>query len=499
MRSDRKQEEKKNNNKQVITNILAVLYILSIVIFLVLVFMVNVLPALYFAAIILVLALASFPILRALLARPRKPRSGREGRETRKNSKHKAVASVFAVILILVTSLGSYYMGSTLNFFGKISGTKQTHDYYAVVRAESAYEKLADIEGQTVGIMSDSDEIYLQAQEKLKEKVDVSLAELGSFDDVASALLNEEAEVIFFNSAYYDMALEEVEGFTTESTRIIGDIDVTVEQETSAKAVNVTEDPFNVYVSGIDTTGSIGNISRSDVNMVMTVNPKTKTILLTSIPRDYYVTLASKGALDKLTHSGLYGIDETTSTVENLLGIDINYYIKVNFTTVIKLVDTLGGITVNSEYNFSAAGMDGVTYNFVAGPNQLNGQAALAFSRERYSFSSGDNQRVKNQQAVITGIINKCTSSASILTNYAGILNSVEDNIQTNMTQSEMTALVKMQLGDMSGWTIKQCSLSGSGLMTPVYSIPNYNVWVMQPDQSSIDNAKSQIAAVMGE
>ena len=367
------------------------------------------------------------------------------------------------------------------------------------MRAESAYEKLADIEGQTVGIMSDSDEIYLQAQEKLKEKVDVSLAELGSFDDVASALLNEEAEVIFFNSAYYDMALEEVEGFTTESTRIIEDIDVTVEQETSSKAVNVTEDPFNVYVSGIDTTGSIGNISRSDVNMVMTVNPKTKTILLTSIPRDYYVTLASKGALDKLTHSGLYGIDETTSTVENLLGIDINYYIKVNFTTVIKLVDTLGGITVNSEYNFSAAGMDGVTYNFVAGPNQLNGQAALAFSRERYSFSSGDNQRVKNQQAVITGIINKCTSSASILTNYAGILNSVEDNIQTNMTQSEMTALVKMQLGDMSGWTIKQCSLSGSGLMTPVYSIPNYNVWVMQPDQSSIDNAKSQIAAVMGE
>lgn len=503
MRSERKQEEKKSNGKRIATNILAALYTLSVAIFLVLVFLVNVLPALYFIVIVAVLALASFPILKALLARPRKPRSGREGREgreSRKSGKNRAVAAVMAVILILVTSLGSYYMGSTLNFFGKISGTKQTHDYYVVVRADSDYEKVKDIEGQAVGVMtSDGDEIYQQAKERLQKQVDISFAELGSFDSVAGALVNGQTEAIFINSAYYDMALEEVDGFTTESTRILVDIDVTVEQEASAKAVNVTEQPFNVYVSGIDTTGSIGNISRSDVNMVMTVNPKTRTILLTSIPRDYYVTLASKGALDKLTHSGLYGIDETTATVENLLDIDINYYIKVNFTTVIKLVDTLGGITVNSEYNFSAKGMDGVTYSYVAGPNQLNGQAALAFSRERYSFASGDNQRVKNQQAVITGIINKCTSSASILTNYAGILNSVEDNIQTNMTQGEMTSLVKMQLGDMSGWTIKQCSLSGSGLMTPVYSIPNYNVWVMQPDQSSIDNAKSQIAAVMGE
>ena len=231
--------------------------------------------------------------------------------------------------------------------------------------------------------------------------------------------------------------------------------------------------------------------------MVMTVNPQTKTILLTSIPRDYYVDLATKGAKDKLTHSGLYGIDETTATVEDLLGIDINYYVKVNFTTVVKLVDTLGGITVNSDYSFSAKGLDGQTYSFTAGENYLSGEAALAFSRERYSFAEGDNQRVKNQQAVITGIINKCTSSSTVLTNYNGILNSLEDNIQTNMTQSEISSLVRMQLGDMTGWTIQRCSLTGSGMMTPVYSIPNYSVYVMVPDQTSVEAAKAKIGEVM--
>ena len=490
MRSERKQEEKKQNTKNRFAWILAIIYIIAVAAFIVSVFMVNVLPLLYFVILILLLALISFPILRSLLRKDGKTRSGREPAKQKK----KTAASVAAVIVILITSLGTYYMGGTLNFLGKISGTSNTDNFYVVARASSEYEKLKDIEGKTVGIMENSDDTYAEAQEDLKDKVDVSFESMGGFDQLAKALINENTDVIFMNSAYYDMAVEEIDGFTKDSTKILETIDITVEAETSAKSVNVTKDPFNVYISGLDTTGSIGNVSRSDVNMIMTVNPKTKTILLTSIPRDYYVQLATKGAMDKLTHSGLYGIDETTATVENLLGIDINYHIKVNFTTVVKLVDTLGGITVNSDYSFSAGG-----YNFTAGPNNLNGEAALAFSRERYSFASGDNQRVKNQQAVITGIINKCTSSTSILTNYTGILNSVENNLQTNMSQKDITSLVKMQLGDMSGWTIKQCSLTGSSKMTPVYSIPNYNVYVMVPDQSSIDEAKSQISAVMAE
>lgn len=490
MRAERKQEEKKQNNKKRFADILAIVYIIAVAAFIISVFWVNVLPIMYFAILVLLLALTSVPILRSLLGKNSKTRSGRESKKPKK----KTAASAAAIIVILITSIGTYYMGSTLDFFGKISGASQTHDFYVIVRTSSGYESLKDIDGKTVGVMDNADDVYTKAQGSLKEKVNVSFESMGSFDVLAKALLNGDTDVIFMNSAYYDMALEEVDGFTKDSVKILEDINVKVKSEAEAKTVNVTKEPFNIYVSGLDTTGSIGNTSRSDVNMILTVNPKTRTILLTSIPRDYYVKLASKGAMDKLTHSGLYGIDETTSTVEDLLGIDINYHIKVNFTTVVKLVDTLGGITVDSDYSFSAGG-----YNFQAGQNYLNGEAALAFSRERYSFLSGDNQRVKNQQAVITGIINKCASSASILTNYTGILNSVEDNLQTNMSQKDMTSLVKMQLGDMSGWTIKQCSLTGSGKMTPVYSIPNYNVYVMVPNQNSISEAKSQIASVMGQ
>ncbi len=490
MRVERKQEEKKQHTKSKFAKVLAVLYIIAVAAFLAATFIVDVLPLLYFAILIILLALISFPILRSLFRKSDERGNGLDDARPKK----KTAASAAAVIVILIVSVGTYYMASTLSFFDKISGTEQTHDFYVVVKADSKYQKIRDIEGETVGIMDNDDESYSEAKKRLEEKVDIALKDEEGFDNLAKSLIDGKYEAIFLNSAYYELALEEVDGFTEKTTRIIEDIDVTVKTEVNAKNVDVTEEAFNVYVSGIDTTGSIGNIARSDVNMVMTVNPKTKTILLTSIPRDYYVKLASKEAMDKLTHSGLYGINETTETVENLLGIDINYHLKVNFTTVIKLVDTLGGITVNSDYSFSAMG-----YNFSKGPNELSGKAALAFSRERHSFAAGDNQRVKNQQAVIAGIINKCTSSSSILTNYTGILNSVENNINTNMSQSDITSLVKMQLGDMSSWTIKQQSLKGSGKSTAVYSMPNSRVYVMVPDQASVEQAKAQIESVMSQ
>lgn len=198
--------------------------------------------------------------------------------------------------------------------------------------------------------------------------------------------------------------------------------------------------------------------------------------------------------MDKLTHSGIYGIDETTATVGKLLDTDIDYYLKVNFSTVTDLVDELGGITVNSDYAFSTVGFD-----FVEGENFLNGKQALAFSRERYSFSDGDNQRIRNQQAVIVGIINKCAGSPSILTNYTGILGAVKDSMQTSMSQKEIKSLVKMQIGDMRKWTIIRQSVTGDGLMTPVYSMPNTSVYVMVPDKESVESAKIQIDEVMGE
>ena len=442
-------------------------YILIAVFFLISLIRLNVLPTLYLGIAVLLLTVISIILI-------------------------KTSSIAITAILIIVLGFASFNMVGTLDFFNKISGKEQVHNFYVVVKADSEYEEILDIDGEIVGVMAGGGQAYDEAQEKLKEKVDVVFQEEGNYNSIAGALIEEEYEAILINSAYYEMAIEEVDGFNEDTTRILEESTAVYESNDGSKPVNVTKEPFNIYISGIDTSGSISNISRSDVNMIVTVNPTDKTILLTSIPRDYYVELGTIGEYDKLTHTGLYGISETTSTIEKLFGIDINYYARVNFTTVVNVVDALGGITVNSDYSFYAGG-----YGFSAGENYLNGEQALAFARERYSFKEGDNQRVKNQQAVISGIINKVTGSSAILTSYNSILNAVENDFQTNLTQKEITSLVKMQLKDMSSWTISQQSVSGSGDMIPVYSIPHMNVYVMHPDYNSVEAATNAINLAM--
>lgn len=226
----------------------------------------------------------------------------------------------------------------------------------------------------------------------------------------------------------------------------------------------------------------------------MSINTNTHEALLTSIPRDYYVTLHSYGAKDKLTHSGIYGVNETVKTAEDLLDTDINYYVRVNFTTVIKLVDKLGGIDVYSDYNFSRNG-----YNFKKGYNHINGDAALVFSRERYSFAGGDNQRVKNQQHVIEAVMKKVLNSTTLLTKYTDILDSLKGSFQTNIAQDDISSLVKDQINNMSSWTIKSNSLTGTGASSSTYSMGSTKLYVMVPNSTSVTSAKEKIDEVLGE
>lgn len=495
MRADRKKKEKEQKTKFNLYKVLAVVYLIALALFLVNLIRLSVLPIQYLGIVVAILAIITIPVIKSLFGKPKEV-MGEDGMPV---PKKKTVTSIISVIMIIVLAFGTFYMGGTLDFFGKISENKQIHNFYVVVNADSDFKKITDIEGETVGLMVQSSDAYTEAQDKLKKKVDVEFEKAGNYDVLAENLIGGECEVIFLNSAYYEMAVEEVDGFTADTTRILEEITVVTELETGAKAVDVTKDSFNIYVSGIDTSGSISNISRTDVNMIVTVNPSTRTVLLTSIPRDYYVKLGTIGEYDKLTHSGLYGIEETTATIENLFGIEINYYARVNFTTVVNLVDALGGITVYSDYYFSATGQDGTVYDYVAGENYIGGEEALAFCRERKSFMEGDQQRVKNQQAVISGVINKVTGSTAILTSYNSILNAVEDNFQTSLTQKDMTSLVKMQLGDMSGWDIRTQSVTGTGDMIPVYSIPHASAYVMHPDQSSVVAATQSIQDIMAE
>jgi LCP family protein required for cell wall assembly len=280
------------------------------------------------------------------------------------------------------------------------------------------------------------------------------------------------------------------------------DVKIEAEKETETKkqmeAVleesnsKLTKDVFTVYISGIDTYGSISTTSRSDVNIIATVNTNTKQILLTSTPRDCYVLLpVEDGQMDKLTHAGIYGVDVSIGALENLFDISIDYYIRINFTTLIDMVDALGGITVDSEFAFNTK-----ENSFSKGENQLSGKEALDFARERYAFANGDKQRGENQMQVIKAMIYKAMFPA-VIKNAGYIIETISKNIETNMSTSEITSLINTQMNDGAYWNIMMNSVKGMGDSRITYSGGNQKLYVMIPDQDSVNEAKAKMKQVM--
>lgn len=259
------------------------------------------------------------------------------------------------------------------------------------------------------------------------------------------------------------------------------------------KVASVSEDAFNVCITGIDTYGDIDEQGRSDVNMIVTVNPKTSQILLTSIPRDYEVYLNEFDAIDKITHTGFYGVKSTLDAEEELLHTTMNYYVKINFSTVEKFIDSIGGVDVYSEDEFTPVKMKDWTVQ--EGINHMNGKQALAFARERKAFITGDHQRVKNQQAVFEAIIKKATSKRTMAFNYSKILYSLQDNFEMNMSSAEVRSLVKLQLMEDPDWKIYKNSLTGGDATKQTYT--SGYCYVMTQDYQSIENAETLINAVL--
>lgn len=401
------------------------------------------------------------------------------------------------IIILFVSGIYIYvtnYALATISFLGDVfQETKETDEYYLIVRKDSSYAKIEDIENKNIHFFQVADDV----KSELTKKVRVTLVNQENLLDLGNKLIDKNVDVILTSATQYSMLGDEIKNFK-ESTKILYTIkhEIQTSTKTAEKGskYSVKSGKFNVYISGIDTSGSISNVARSDANILMTVNTDTHEALLTSIPRDYYVTLHSYGAKDKLTHSGIYGVNETVKTAEDLLDTDINYYVRVNFTTVIKLVDKLGGIDVYSDYNFSRNG-----YNFKKGYNHINGDAALVFSRERYSFAGGDNQRVKNQQHVIEAVMKKVLNSTTLLTKYTDILDSLKGSFQTNIAQDDISSLVKDQINNMSSWTIKSNSLTGTGASSSTYSMGSTKLYVMVPNSTSVTSAKEKIDEVLGE
>lgn len=253
------------------------------------------------------------------------------------------------------------------------------------------------------------------------------------------------------------------------------------------------EGTFVVYISGVDTWGSASTKSRSDVNILAVVNTNTKKILLVSTPRDYYVPLSiSGGVKDKLTHAGIYGVNTSKETLEMLYAVDIQYYVRLNFTGFVGIIDALGGVDVYSDSAFSV----GDDFSYVEGINHMNGIEALAFARERHSFAGGDRTRGTHQMEVIRAVISKCASSA-ILYNYAEVMNSMAGCFVTDMSKEKIASLVKMQLTDMAEWSVTAISVDGTGASKTTYTVPEKKAYVMIPDETTVQNAKEQIAAVL--
>lgn len=411
-----------------------------------------------------------------------------------KTRKLNIVCLIIAIVVSIVYVNAINYLFATDNFLKSMfKEVVEQEEYYVVVKKDSKYDKIEDLNDERVYIFQVEDDVKTEIQ----NKASIVLKQESNLTDIGNKLVNSDIEAILISSTQYSMLNDEIKDFKA-NTKVIytatHKIEKKAEISNKNSKNNIENGIFNIYISGIDTYGNINNVSRSDANILATVNTNTHEILLTSIPRDYYVTLHSKQAKDKLTHSGIYGVSETVTTVEDLLNVDINYYVRVNFTTIIKLVDTLGGVDVYSDYDFECGG-----YSFTKGYNHIGGSAALVFSRERYSFAAGDNQRVKNQQHVIEAIIKKVANSTTILTKYTSILNSLEGSFQTNIEQSEISKLVKNQLENMSSWTVKSNSLTGTGSYGPTYSMGSQELYIMLPDSTSVQNAKSQIKAVMGK
>ena len=423
----------------------------------------------------------------------------------KKKSQRKLLPSIIPFLLSIIMLVASFYILKTDGLLNNLNLNYKTYNYKVIVLKDSNYNKLNDIEDKQLGYYKTDGKETTKSLNKLATKVNTDNKEYDNTETLVEDLLNKQVDAILIEETHLTI-LEEHNNDTeavskinnninnfSDKTKIIYEFTIIVKTDNFSKDIDVTKKPFNVYISGIDTYGEISSVSRSDVNMVVTVNSETKQILLTSIPRDYYVKLHDKtGYNDKLTHAGLYGVDTSLKTIEDLLNIEINYYVKVNFSSVIDIVEALGGVEVYSDYNFTS--IDG--YNYTKGYNKVNGEEALSFARERKSFNAGDRQRVKNQQALLEAMFRKCTS-ASIITKYNSLLNSVNKSFVTNMPTDRLTALLKMQLKNRYKWIITSNSLEGSNSSNYTYSYSASKLYVMEPDEESVAKATSLINSVI--
>lgn len=411
------------------------------------------------------------------------------------------LGKLFSIVMVCVLAFGTFYVGKTNNIIAMITGGNfQINKMVVAVRSDDAAEVLEDAVNYNFGVQFERGGDNMQAAvNDIQDAIgtDILTVECDSVQDQAQSLLNGDVDAIIYNKAYTDLMDGAVSGFS-DNVRIIYETSIRVELDFGgADGASLTKEPFTVYISGIDVYGEVTETSRSDVNIIAVVNPNTHQVLLVTTPRDYYVEIPgiSNGQPDKLTHAGIYGIEASMDTLSQLYETDINYYVRLNFTSLIDIVDILGGVDVDSEFAFTTGDESGCIVEVKEGMNHFNGEQALAFSRERHNLADGDNQRGKNQQAVITAMIKKILSPTMLL-KANSILNQVSKDVETNISQSQINSLIRHQLGTNAKWTIKSVAAEGTGAEDYCFSEPSQPLYVTIPDYGSINEIISIVNVV---
>ncbi|BBA93008.1 LytR family transcriptional regulator [Streptococcus ruminantium] len=409
-------------------------------------------------------------------------------------------ARMFTVLLLIlslfVTFVGIYGMREVVAFSSRLQSNSTFSEYEMsiLVPATSEVTDVHQLNRLLAPASYDQENVSSLLSDISKmESVQLTTSPTSSYLTAYRAMMNGEAQAMVLNGVFTNILESEDPEFSSKVKKIYS-FKMVKAAEPIAEQIN--GDSFNIYISGIDTYGSISSVARSDVNIIMTVNRKTKKILLTTTPRDSYVAIADggQGQYDKLTHAGLYGVQASVHTLENLYGITISNYIRLNFTSFLQLIDLVGGIDVYNEQEFTS--LHG-NYHFPVGENHLTAEQALSFVRERYSLANGDNDRGQNQEKVVTALIKKLGSPEN-LRNYQAILSGLEGSIQTNLSLETIIGLINTQLESGTQFTVESQALAGTGRSDlPSYAMPGSQLYMMDINQDSLERVKSAIQSVL--
>lgn len=480
-----------SNKKKTIFSrkLLLMIQLIVSLVFLFFVYRLKMLPIKYYLIVVIVICVLLFVMNAFMISGARKKR--KENKPTRL-----IVSKVISALLSLFLVVTSVFIVRGDDFINNISGSRiQTRVIALYSLKDSNIKKLSDVKKDRIGVQYKvGKETINDFQDALEDEAgkEYSYKEYDDYIELSDALYDGKIDAIILDQAYLVQAENKHEDFNTE-TRVLFKVETEENLNDITTATDVTGQPFIIYLTGLDTYGTVSTVSRTDVNLILCVNPTTRQILMVSIPRDTEVTLHRNGKMDKLTHSAIYGIDETISTMEDFLDMNVNFYAKTNFQGITNIVDALGGITVNSPYAFSTTHGD---YKVVEGENNFNGDQALCFVRERYKLPNGDLDRGKNQQLLLQAMIKKALST-QIITNYNNILSAVEGSFETNMSGDEIKSLVNMQLDDGGSWEMFNVQLSGSNNRSrETFSMKGQNVFTLKPHEEVLEEIRELINKV---